>query len=131
VVPFRRVAAESDHAPLGAVHTEPVCARVFWNRNGVAAVCGRTLDWETSDDPRLWVIPRGTKRSGGTDPGAVNWATYYLSHLPAPADAAEAVAAVFGVVRNCQVPYGAPDSRFDTDPTWWDLVPAVLDPGVG
>jgi penicillin V acylase-like amidase (Ntn superfamily) len=254
-----------------------MCTRVFWNSNGVARVCGRTLDWETSDEPRLWVIPRGTERSGGTEPSAASWtsrygsvsmqgwgvatteavneaglsarvlyleatgweppderpvvsnlmwtqyaadnyatveealtglsgvrvesipihgvhlgghllledaggdsalieivggtptihhgadydvvtndppydeqvaslaryrpwggqlgipgdisseerfvrASYYLSHLPTPADAAEAVAGVFGVVRNCQVPYGAPDSRFDTFPTWWASV---------
>ena len=251
-----------------------MCTRVFWNCNGAAMVCGRTLDWETSDEPRLWVIPAGTQRSGGTGGGAVNWssrhgtvsmqgwgvatteavndaglsarilyleateweapderpavsnllwtqyaadnyatvaealdglakirvesvpihgahlgghllledaggdsalieilggtptihhgsqydvvandppydeqvasltryrpwggelgipgdivseerfvrATYYLSHLPPPTDELEAVAGVFGVVRNCQVPYGAPDNRFDTYPTWW------------
>lgn len=49
-------------------------------------------------------------------------ATYYLSHLPQPADDAEAVAGVIGVARNCQVPYGAPDNRFDTYPTWWTSV---------
>ncbi len=49
-------------------------------------------------------------------------ATYYLSHLPKPADDAEAVAGVMGVIRNCQVPYGAPDNRFDTYPTWWASV---------
>ncbi|MDO8212308.1 linear amide C-N hydrolase [Conexibacter sp. CPCC 206217] len=249
---------------------------MFWNDNGVAMVCGRTLDWETSDEPRLWAIPRGTRRDSGPEAGphAIEWtaeygtvamqgwacttteavndaglsarvlylgstdyepaddrpvvanlvwaqyaadnfatvsdavaglaevrvaslpmrgqhlgahllledssgdsaliellngkatvhhgrrydvvandppydeqvanlklyrpwggalgipgdivseerfvrATYYRSHLPAPADAAEAIAGVFGVVRNCQVPYGAPDSRFDTYPTWW------------
>jgi penicillin V acylase-like amidase (Ntn superfamily) len=254
-----------------------MCTRVFWNRNGVAMVCGRTMDWETSDEPRLWVIPAGTKRRGGTEDDAPSWtsrygtvsmqgwgvatteavneaglsarvlyleateweppderpalanlmwtqyaadnyatvgealaglaevrvesvpirgahlgghllledargdsavveilggtptihhgpqydvvandppydeqvaglaryrpwggqlgipgdivseerfarATYYLSHLPTPADAAEAAAGVFGIVRNCQVPYGAPDSRFDTYPTWWASV---------
>jgi penicillin V acylase-like amidase (Ntn superfamily) len=251
-----------------------MCTRVFWNSNGAAMVCGRTLDWETSDEPRLWVIPAATQRSGATGRGAVTWssrygtvsmqgwgvattesvndaglsarilyleateweapderpalsnllwtqyaadnyatvaealdglakirvesvpihgahlgghllledaggdsalieilggtptihhgsqydvvandppydeqvasltryrpwggelgipgdivseerfvrATYYLSHLPPPADELEAVAGVFGVVRNCQVPYGAPDNRFDTYPTWW------------
>jgi penicillin V acylase-like amidase (Ntn superfamily) len=251
-----------------------MCTRVFWNSNGVAMVCGRTLDWETSDEPRLWAIPAGTPRSGATERGALSWssrfgtvsmqgwgvatteavndaglsarilyleateweppderpavsnllwtqyaadnyatveealdglakvrvesvpihgahlgghllledaggdsalieildgtptihhgarydvvandppydeqvaslsryrpwggelgipgdivseerfvrATYYLSHLPPPADELEAVAGVFGVVRNCQVPYGAPDNRFDTYPTWW------------
>jgi penicillin V acylase-like amidase (Ntn superfamily) len=254
-----------------------MCTRVFWNHNEVAKVCGRTMDWETSDAPRLWVIPRGTRRSGATEHGELSWtsqygtasmqgwgvatteavndaglsarvlyleatewepvddrpaianlmwtqyaadnyatveqalnglaevrvqsvpihgqhlgahllledaggdsalieilggtatihhgaqydvvandppydeqiaglaryrpwggqlgipgdiiseerfarATYYLSHLPPPADAAEAVAGVFGIVRNCQVPYGAPDNRFDTYPTWWASV---------
>jgi choloylglycine hydrolase len=254
-----------------------VCTRVFWNKNGVAMVVGRTLDWETSDEPRLWVIPRGTARSGIAGEGSAEWtsrygsltmqswgqvtaegineagfsarvlyleaaswepvdqrpvvanlvwaqyavdsfatvaealaglagirvasmpmhgahlgahllledasgdsalvemldgvpivhhgaefdvatndppydeqvaglsryrpwggelgipgdivseerfvrATYFLSHLPRPADDAEAVAGVFGVARNCQVPYGAPDDRFDTYPTWWTSV---------
>jgi penicillin V acylase-like amidase (Ntn superfamily) len=254
-----------------------VCTRVFWNDNGVAMVVARTLDWETSDEPRVWVIPRGVERSGVAGPGSIGWttkygsvttqgwgatttegvneagfsarilyleatawespderpalanlvwtqyavdnfatvsdalaglsqvrvesvpmrgahlgghllledasgdsaliemlggvptihhgrdhdvvandppydeqvaglsryrpwggelgipgdivseerfvrATYFLSHLPKPADEMEAVAGVFGVVRNCQVPYGAPDSHFDTYPTWWASV---------
>jgi choloylglycine hydrolase len=254
-----------------------MCTRVFWNDNGVAMVCGRTLDWETSDEPRLWAIPRGTQRTGIAGEGSASWtsrygsltmqgwgtvtsegvneaglsarvlyleasawaeadespavanlvwaqyavdnfatveealtglaairvvsmpmrgthlgchlmledasgdsaliemldgvptvhhgheidvvandppydeqvaglsryrpwggelgipgdivseerfvrATYYLSHLPRPADEVEAVAGVFGVIRNCQVPYGAPDNRFDTYPTWWASV---------
>ncbi len=156
----------------------------------MAMVVARTLDWETSDAPRLWAIPRGVERSGAAGPGSVEWttkygsvtmqgwggddqrgdqrgqllgahlyleatrweppderpalanllwiwagdlgipgdivseerfvrATYYLSHLPKPADETEAVAGAFGVIRNCQVPYGAPDNRSDTYPTWW------------
>lgn len=54
-----------------------MCPRVFWNRNGVAMVCGRTMDCETSDLPRLWVTPRGTDRRGGTAPGAATWASRY------------------------------------------------------
>jgi penicillin V acylase-like amidase (Ntn superfamily) len=192
-----------------------MCTRVFWNDNGVAMVVARTLDWETSDEPRLWVLPRGTARNGGVGEGSAEWAsrfgsvtmqgwgcvtseglneaglsarvlyleatewegpddrlgvsnlvwtqyvvdndppydeqvaglaryrpwggdlgipgdiaseerfvraTYYRSHLPKPADDAEAVAGVMGVIRNCQVPYGAPDTRFDTFPTWWASV---------
>jgi penicillin V acylase-like amidase (Ntn superfamily) len=254
-----------------------MCTRVFWNDNGVAMVCARTLDWETSDEPRLWVLPRGIERDGGAGEGSISWtsrygsitmqgwgvtttegmneaglsarvlyleateyepederpalanlvwtqyavdnfatveealaglaevrvvslpmrgahlgahmlledaagdsaliemiggvatvhhgkaydvvandplyeeqiaglaryrpwggelgipgdivseerfvrATYFLSHLPRPADTTEAVAGVFGVIRNCQVPYGAPDNRFDTFPTWWASV---------
>src|SRR6202012_1114455 len=54
-----------------------MCTRVFWNSNDVAKVCGRTLDWETSDEPRLWVIPRGTERSGDAGLGTVTWTTRY------------------------------------------------------
>jgi penicillin V acylase-like amidase (Ntn superfamily) len=50
----------------------------------------------------------------------------YLSHLPKPADDAEAVAGVMGVIRNCQVPYGAPDNR---GPIAAALAPAALDRG--
>ncbi len=259
-----------------------MCTRVFWNDNGVAMVVARTLDWETSDEPRLWAIPRGTERSGIAGEGSATWtsrygsltmqgwgtvtsegmneaglsarvlyleasaweqpdgrpavanlvwaqyavdnfatveealaglaeirvvsmpmrgahlgchlmledtsgdsalvemldgvpivhhgrefdvvtndppydeqvaglsrykpwggelgipgdiaseerfvrATYYLSHLPRPAGEAEAVAGVFGVIRNCQVPYGAPDTQFDTFPTWWASVTDLTD----
>jgi choloylglycine hydrolase len=262
-----------------------MCTRIFWNDNGVARVSGRSLDWETSDEPRVWVTPRGTVRTDDAGPGTLTWtarhgsvafegwgavtpeavnehglnahtlylgdaawetpddrpvvsnrlwsqyvvdnfetvaealeglqgvriasvplhgqhlgahlaledpsgdsaivemvdgrlvvhhgasydvltndppydeqvanlaryrpyggelglpgdivseerfvrATYYLSHLPEPADVPEAVAGVFGVMRNCAVPYGAPDNRFDTYPTWWisatDLTNRVL-----
>jgi penicillin V acylase-like amidase (Ntn superfamily) len=259
-----------------------MCTRIFWNDNGVAMVVARTLDWETSDEPRLWVLPRGIERAGIAGEGSAAWtsrygsltmqgwgtvttegvneaglsarvlyleasayepadqrpgvanlvwaqyavdnfatvsealaglaevrivsmpmhgthlgahllledasgdsaliemldgvatvhhgrefdvvandppydeqvaglaaykpwggelgipgdivseerfvrATYYLSHLPRPADEAEAVAGVFGVIRNCQVPYGAPDNRFDTYPTWWASVTDLTD----
>lgn len=262
-----------------------MCTRVFWNTNDVAMVTGRTLDWETSDEPQLWVTPRGTVRTDDAGEGAAIWtakhgsvalsgwgcvtseainehgfaahtlylgearweaaddrpaisnllwtqyavdnfrtvaeaveglaqvrvvslpmhgqhlgahlaiedpsgdtaiiemvdgravvhhgarfnvmtndptydeqvanldryeafggelglpgdivsedrfvrATYFLSHLPAPANADEVVAGAFNVVRNISVPFGAPDSRFDTYPTWWatscDLTNRVL-----
>src|ERR1700760_1103386 len=56
-----------------------MCTRVFWNDNGVAMVVARTLDWETSDEPRLWVLPRGTARAGGVGEGSVEWASRYGS----------------------------------------------------
>src|SRR6201994_1744985 len=56
-----------------------MCTRVFWNDNGVAMVCARTLDWETSDEPRLWVLPRGVARSGGAGEGSIEWASRFGS----------------------------------------------------
>lgn len=56
-----------------------MCTRVFWNSNGVAMVCARTLDWETSDEPRLWALPRGLQHSGGAGPGSIEWTSRFGS----------------------------------------------------
>ena len=41
-----------------------MCTRIFWSGNGVAKVVSRTMDWAVSDEPLLWTVPEGTKRSG-------------------------------------------------------------------
>jgi penicillin V acylase-like amidase (Ntn superfamily) len=46
-------------------------------------------------------------------------ASYFLRHLPPPATREEAVAGVISLGRNVSIPFGAPDNRFDTYPTWW------------
>ncbi|MGP7998640.1 MAG: linear amide C-N hydrolase [Streptosporangiaceae bacterium] len=46
-------------------------------------------------------------------------ASYYLHHLPEPADAAEAVAGVAAVAGTVSVPPGAPYDDFSVYPTWW------------
>jgi choloylglycine hydrolase len=42
-----------------------MCTRVFWSDNSVAKVSSRTMDWEVSDDPVLWAVPEGTRRTAG------------------------------------------------------------------
>jgi penicillin V acylase-like amidase (Ntn superfamily) len=42
-----------------------MCTRVFWSDNGVAKVSSRTMDWQVSDDPVLWAVPEGTRRTAG------------------------------------------------------------------
>lgn len=37
------------------------------------------MDWAVSDEPELWFVPRGTARSGGDDPGALEWVSKYSS----------------------------------------------------
>ena len=49
-------------------------------------------------------------------------ATYFLEHLPEPADALQAVAGVMGIARNVSVPFGAPYDDFTVYPTWWASV---------
>jgi choloylglycine hydrolase len=46
-------------------------------------------------------------------------ASYFLRHLPPPATREEALAGVMSLGRNVSIPFGAPDDRFDTYPTWW------------
>ncbi len=45
--------------------------------------------------------------------------TYFLDHLPEPADADEALAGAVSVIRSMSVPFGAPSEPFGTYPTWW------------
>ncbi|WP_425618682.1 linear amide C-N hydrolase [Anatilimnocola sp. NA78] len=41
------------------------CSRILWNRNKLAVVVGRTMDWPESTLPMLTVFPRGLERNGG------------------------------------------------------------------
>lgn len=42
-----------------------MCTRVFWNTNKAALLVGRSMDWPTSTEPKLYVFPRGIERDGG------------------------------------------------------------------
>ena len=42
-----------------------MCTRIFWSDNDVAKVTARTMDWSVSDDPVLWAVPEGTRRTAG------------------------------------------------------------------
>lgn len=42
------------------------CTRVLWNDNKLAVVVGRTMDWPTTTQPVLTVLPRGMARDGGS-----------------------------------------------------------------
>lgn len=46
-------------------------------------------------------------------------ASYFLRHLPPPRTREEALAGVISLGRNVSIPFGAPDNRFDSYPTWW------------
>jgi penicillin V acylase-like amidase (Ntn superfamily) len=46
-------------------------------------------------------------------------ATYFLSHLPEPANVDEALAGVVHLAENVAVPPGAPYGDFSVYPTWW------------
>jgi penicillin V acylase-like amidase (Ntn superfamily) len=56
-----------------------MCTRIFWNDNGIANVTSRCMDWGVSDEPELWFLPRGLKRSAVEDPNALSWESKYSS----------------------------------------------------
>lgn len=41
------------------------CTRILWNDNKLAVVVGRTMDWPTTTEPVLTILPRGMSRDGG------------------------------------------------------------------
>ncbi|MDO9396390.1 MAG: linear amide C-N hydrolase, partial [Herbiconiux sp.] len=58
-----------------------MCTRIFWNDNAVAKTVSRCMDWEVSDEPELWFVPRGTRRTGGPGTGddTHEWVSTYSS----------------------------------------------------
>jgi choloylglycine hydrolase len=56
-----------------------MCTRIFWNDNDVAQVVARTIDWEFSDQPRMWVLPRGLRRGGDVGDGSATWVSRHGS----------------------------------------------------
>ena len=43
----------------------PACTRILSNENGPIVLVGRTMDWPTTTQPILTVLPRGLKHDGG------------------------------------------------------------------
>lgn len=56
-----------------------MCTRILWNHNDIAKTVTRCMDWSVSDEPEIWFVPRGTNRSGGTEPDALRWTSTYSS----------------------------------------------------
>jgi penicillin V acylase-like amidase (Ntn superfamily) len=49
----------------GSASVALACTRVLWNDNGMAVLTGRTMDWPTTTDPIMTILPRGLKHDGG------------------------------------------------------------------
>jgi choloylglycine hydrolase len=41
------------------------CTRVLWSDNGYATMAGRSMDWPSSTEPLMYLLPRGMARDGG------------------------------------------------------------------
>lgn len=55
------------------------CTRLFWNDNNQAKIVGRTMDLFCSDEPEMWVNPRGINRSSSVDENALAWTSLHGS----------------------------------------------------
>jgi penicillin V acylase-like amidase (Ntn superfamily) len=55
-----------------------MCTRILWNDNPIATTVARCMDWEVSDEPDLWFVPRGIHRGGHAD-GDLQWQSSYSS----------------------------------------------------
>lgn len=55
------------------------CTRVLWSTNGQAIIGGRTMDWNDSTDPEIWIFPRGLDHHGGPQEYAAKWTSRYGS----------------------------------------------------
>jgi penicillin V acylase-like amidase (Ntn superfamily) len=67
-------------------HTGGMCTRVFWNDNPIAKVTARSMDWPTTTEPTLVMMPRGIARHGGRldgqdfgDDNPYEWTSSYAS----------------------------------------------------
>ncbi|MFE1645008.1 linear amide C-N hydrolase [Microbacterium sp. P01] len=56
-----------------------MCTRILWNTNDVAVTVARCMDWQVSDEPELWFVPRGTERRGARDAASAHWTSRYGS----------------------------------------------------
>lgn len=53
------------------------CTRLFWNNNGQAKIVARTMDLFISDEPQIWVNPRGTSHRSHVDKHGLSWTSLY------------------------------------------------------
>lgn len=53
------------------------CSRVVYHGEDSLYVVGRSLDWKTPIPTNLYVYPRGMKKSGSNQPGAIEWTSKY------------------------------------------------------
>ena len=56
-----------------------MCTRIFWSNFNLTKVSARTMDWENSDEPQLWVFPRGMDRTSANIGYPLSWTSRYGS----------------------------------------------------
>ncbi len=62
-------------------HTEraEACTRVVYQGPQSTTATGRTMDWKSDPESRLWIFPRGMRRRGAAGPQSLKWHSKYGS----------------------------------------------------
>ena len=55
------------------------CTRVVYKGPNNTILTARSMDWESEIPANLWIMPRGTERSGEAGPNSVKWKSKYGS----------------------------------------------------
>ncbi|MBS3904610.1 MAG: linear amide C-N hydrolase [Simkania sp.] len=61
---------------LAFVDTE-ACSRLFWNENHQTKIVGRSMDLFYSDEPEMWINPRGMSHESKIDDNGLEWTSIY------------------------------------------------------
>ncbi len=56
-----------------------MCTRVVYTGPEETVLTGRTMDWKEDPQSKLWVFPRGMRRSGAADANSLEWTSKYGS----------------------------------------------------
>lgn len=55
------------------------CTRLFWNDNAQAKIVARTMDLFISDEPQIWMNPRGLRHKSKVDANGLEWTSIHGS----------------------------------------------------
>lgn len=73
---------------LSSFSPAAACSRVFWPDNSQAKVVARSEDLYISDQPKIYVFPKGMKRDGKAGEHSLTWTSRYGSIIIAAFDLA-------------------------------------------
>jgi choloylglycine hydrolase len=99
-----------------AITPTTACSRVLWSssENGQTTLVGRTMDWVTPLPSNLWVLARGTKRTGLTGTNTLQWTSKYASvaaFVGATADGMNEKGLAGHFLWLAEADFGRPDQR--------------------
>lgn len=66
------------------------CTRAMYTGPGDVVVTGRSMDWWSTLDSNLWVLPKGTAQTGSAGPNSIKWTSKYGSVIVSAFEAAAA-----------------------------------------